>query len=225
MDSQVIAAMARWPDVPDVYGWLSLSPSGQWRLHPQGDALVQPDSPGEAITSPQILAFLGRNYAADAQGQWFFQNGPQRVYVRLDAAPYILHTTSDAATGRLKLRTHTGLDVLQIDALYLDDTGHLYILTDRGPGLLAGRDLPAFLDALIPAGDARDTDEVLAECLETGRTAMLTAGHTQGFDGAPVALRRCADASLEDRLHFRRLPVPPATPRTEPASGSGPGSH
>src|SRR5690606_10073287 len=70
MDSQVIAAMARWPDVPDVYGWLSLSSSGHWRLHPLGDAIVLPDSPGEAITSPQILAFLGRNYAADAQGQW-----------------------------------------------------------------------------------------------------------------------------------------------------------
>src|SRR3546814_10640581 len=61
MDEQVIAAMARWPDVPDVYGWLSLSERGEWRLHPQGDALRPQHcapgaccSPGEAISSTPI---------------------------------------------------------------------------------------------------------------------------------------------------------------------------
>src|SRR3546814_7173665 len=29
MDENVIAAMARWPDVPDVFGWLSLTERGQ----------------------------------------------------------------------------------------------------------------------------------------------------------------------------------------------------
>jgi hypothetical protein len=31
--------------------------------------------------------FIQRNYDHDAQGQWFFQNGPQRVYVELEATP------------------------------------------------------------------------------------------------------------------------------------------
>src|SRR3546814_3203944 len=103
--------MARWPNVPDVFGWLSLSERGQWRLHPQGDALqpAQADpsrqppkagpgpksapGAGEKIGSPAITAFIDRNYTCDAHGRWYFQNGPQRVFVRLDAAPYILRTT------------------------------------------------------------------------------------------------------------------------------------
>src|SRR3546814_16941226 len=87
MDEQVSAAMARWPDVPDVYGWLSLSERGEWRLHPQGDALLPQHcapgaccSPGEAISSTTILQFMNRNYAVDDAGQWYFQNGQQRVY-------------------------------------------------------------------------------------------------------------------------------------------------
>ncbi|MGB3277244.1 MAG: DUF2946 family protein, partial [Castellaniella sp.] len=30
MDDQVLAAMARWPNVPAVHGWLSLTARGQW---------------------------------------------------------------------------------------------------------------------------------------------------------------------------------------------------
>ncbi|MDN5842991.1 MAG: DUF2946 family protein, partial [Alcaligenaceae bacterium] len=96
MDAQVIAAMARWPDVPDVYGWLSLSVQGQWRIHPEGRAWSQSDTDlaglsttdlaGEAITNTQFIEFIDRNYAVDAAGRWYFQNGPQRVYARLDAA-------------------------------------------------------------------------------------------------------------------------------------------
>ena len=32
MDPSVIAAMAKWPNVPDCRGWLSLDRRGQWRL-------------------------------------------------------------------------------------------------------------------------------------------------------------------------------------------------
>src|SRR3546814_2832342 len=93
MDSSVKAALAKWPDVPAVYGWLSLDERGRWRLHPQGDAAH--GGPGESIDNTQIQAFIGRNYASDSQGRWYFQNGPQRVYVRLDAAPCLLRRADD----------------------------------------------------------------------------------------------------------------------------------
>jgi len=217
MDTQVLAAMARWPDVPAVYGWLSLTESGHWRLHPAGTALQQPESPGEAITSPQILAFIDRNYSADPQGQWYFQNGPQRVYVRLDAAPYILHTTTDAASGRLKLRTHTGLDIRELRALYVDETGRLYMATDRGPALMAGRDLPAVLDALGP--------DAVAACLETGRHTLTHSSLIQGFPASPVPLEPRTRAALETLLGFRRLPeAPPGAAHAGPPAG-GPAPH
>ncbi len=89
MDQAVLDALQRWPDVPAVYGWLSLDKRGRWRLHPDQGA-------AQAITNPQILAFMDRNYAADAAGCWFFQNGPQRVYVDLLGAPYILRLDDSA---------------------------------------------------------------------------------------------------------------------------------
>ena len=150
MDDTVMAALTRWPDVPDVYGWMSLSEQGQWRLHPNADAW-QTDLPctppfvqGESIESPQICRFIDRNYAGDNRGRWYFQNGPQRVYVRLDAAPYILRTDSVALT----LRTHNGLSVTQVESWWLDGKGRLYALTEHGAGLVSGRDAPAVFDAM-----------------------------------------------------------------------------
>ena len=34
--------------------------------------------------------FIARNYEADEHGRWFFQNGPQRVFVDLELAPLVL---------------------------------------------------------------------------------------------------------------------------------------
>lgn len=223
MDKQVIAAMARWPDVPAVYGWLSLTETGQWRLHPEGNAIRQPDSPGEEITSPQILAFISRNYSSDEGGQWYFQNGPQRVYVRLDAAPFVVHTTLDSYTGRLKLRTHTGLDIRQLRSFHLDDTGRLYAATDRGAVLVAGRDLPALLDVLEPAQPSiasdeagahrsapqyADTHAALSHCLESGQTVWLQSKQVQGFHDDTLAVHLSPCEELESILEFRRLPGP-----------------
>ena len=76
MDPSVLSAIRKWPDVPDVFGWLSLDLRGNWRLK------------GDVIANPGICEFIGRNYAADPHGRWFFQNGPQRVFVSLAYAPF-----------------------------------------------------------------------------------------------------------------------------------------
>ena len=83
MDEIVKQALIKWPNVPHVHGWLGLDARGQWWLR---DAGVQaqgpfPQSKGTLVEHEKLLAFIGRNYEADTQGQWFFQNGPQRVYV------------------------------------------------------------------------------------------------------------------------------------------------
>jgi hypothetical protein len=38
----------------------------------------------------KLVDFIQRNYDHDADGCWYFQNGPQRVYVELEAAPWVL---------------------------------------------------------------------------------------------------------------------------------------
>ena len=72
MDEVVLRAMAKWPNVPAVYGWLALDRRGNWLIK------------RETIANDGLNAFISRNYLHDEAGQWYFQNGPQRVYVELD---------------------------------------------------------------------------------------------------------------------------------------------
>ena len=89
MDDIVKAALAKWPKVPDCRGWLGLDARGDWYM--RDDACQRagafPHPKGSRIEHSKLQAFIGRNYAADEHGAWFFQNGPQRVYVVLEATP------------------------------------------------------------------------------------------------------------------------------------------
>lgn len=145
MDDAVLAAIARWPNVPDVYGWLALDRRGNWRLG------------GERLLQPAIAAFFGRNYACDARGCQFVQNGPQRVFVALDAAPYIARRLpagwrrlpDDApVTARAAFVSDDG-------DLWLDLNGQLALIDDRDLSAVAGEGLagwdgaPATLPPLL----------------------------------------------------------------------------
>lgn len=189
MDSSVRAALAKWPDVPAVYGWLSLDERGRWRLHPLGDATG--GGPGESIENTQILDFIGRNYDRDEAGRWFFQNGPQRVYVRLDAAPFLLRRADDG----VGLVTHTGRTVRAVTAWLLDDTGRLYAQTDAGPAMVEGRELPALLDSLRDA-----QGRPLADALESA-AAGTPVLHPALPAPAPLYLD-VAQADIPARLAF-----------------------
>ncbi len=85
-----LAAIAKWPDVPACYGWLSLDRRGDWRLQ------------GERVTHRGLIDFINRQYAGDETGCWFLQNGPQRVFVSLAATPWIFRNDGD------RLASHTG---------------------------------------------------------------------------------------------------------------------
>jgi len=209
MDELVLAAMKRWPDVPDVYGWLSLNEHGRWHLHPAGNA--SDGDRGETISNPQILRFIDQNYACDPLGRWFFQNGPQRVYVRLDAAPFIVHTEGP---GTERLFTHNGLAVSHIDTMLLDETGRLYLNTDLGPALVAGRDAPQLFEALKDA-DGRPFIEQLAGQAHTQEDAALDAWLPPIKPGSllpvHISFSSCLDAQIPERLGFVRTPSPTDT--------------
>ena len=195
MDQTVLDALQRWPNVPSVYGWLSLSARGAWRLHPLGDA--QSGGAGEGITNTQILGFMNRNYAAEPNGQWFFQNGPQRVYVRLDAAPYILHLRQEQGA----VVTHTGLSIKQVTAWFADEQGQLYAQTDLGPARMDDRDLLALSEVLTtiestPLLDALETilpETTLALHDPSGRFLSMKA---------PAPLRLLSQNDAPERLGF-----------------------
>src|SRR5919108_255593 len=91
MDSVVARAMAKWPNVPAVYGWLALDRRGNWLIR-------SPGTPArfDRIANAALREFIARNYAADDAGRWYFQNGPQRVYVNLAYTPLVVHYEGEA---------------------------------------------------------------------------------------------------------------------------------
>lgn len=141
MDEQVLRAMVRWPDVPAVYGWLRLDRRGGWHLidRSREDFDETRDGRGSPITSPPIVEFIHRNYAHDAAGRWFWQNGPQRVFVDLDLAPLILRAFGSGIGVRLV--AHTGAPVARIDSGWIGPAGELLLVTDLGPGAVHDLDL------------------------------------------------------------------------------------
>ncbi|MBT0963647.1 DUF2946 family protein [Denitromonas iodatirespirans] len=146
MDDAVRAAMAKWPAVPAVFGWLSLDARGQWRVA---------DTP---VRHAGLAAFIGRNYLADAAGRWYFQNGPQQVFVSLAYTPWVFRL---AAEGTLS--THTGAAVDTPSAAWLDEAGHLLIsCADGSVGLLHDADLAQAIESFqTQAGDAVDPAALL----------------------------------------------------------------
>lgn len=188
MDEWVVNALKRWPNVPALFGWLSVDRRGRW--------LVQ----GETISHPRIVEVINRNYAADEHGRWYFQNGPQRGYMQLESTPLVLFVADNE-----HLVTHTGLPVEQLRAAYLDEEGSLVLATEHGPGELRGTDLQWALDRLSIAGKQIDED-ALAAALEQPTQSQtnitLTAGPSQ------LSLQRLDFAQAPSRLGFVRVPAP-----------------
>lgn len=141
MDEQVIKAMQRWPEVPAVHGWLRLDRRGRWllidRAKPGFDE--SRDGQGSPITNEQILEFIARNYQADELGRWFWQNGPQRVFVDLDLAPLILRVLGSG--GEAQLCTHTGVLIETVSCAWCTEHDDLMLDTELGPAALHDLDL------------------------------------------------------------------------------------
>ncbi len=154
MDDIVRQAIAKWPNVPDCYGWLALDARGNWYMRDdQAQAagpFATPDATGSLVSQgsrllhEKLIDFIARNYESDTRGQWFFQNGPQRVYVELQATPLIWRV--DAAPG-LAVTSHTGQSA-HVQRCIVDEQGRVYLQTDLGFGLVHTQDMTHAADAV-----------------------------------------------------------------------------
>jgi hypothetical protein len=173
MDASVIASIAHWPNVPHVYGWLSLDRRGRWRLQ---------DSP---IANPHITDFIGRNYGCDGEknrsAAWFFQNGPQRVYVRLDYTPWVLRIGEDQM-----LITHTGAPVSAMHEALLDENGNLLITFEGSVGVIEDRDLPALLDCICDASGRTADEAALTQLMDGSNCGLSLAWHGVKLPLSPI---------------------------------------
>jgi hypothetical protein len=149
MDDIVKAALAKWPHVPHCYGWLALGARGDWFMRDDRTQAAGPfpQVKGSRIEHDKLREFIHRNYAADERGAWFFQNGPQRVYVQLEAAPYVWRVHD--APG-WPLQSHTGVSA-RVLSTWLCEAGRLFAHTDQGFGLVHSLDM-GLAAAAIEAG-------------------------------------------------------------------------
>ncbi|KMN36112.1 hypothetical protein VI26_08290 [Chromobacterium sp. LK1] len=157
MDAIVQAAMAKWPNVPAVFGWLRLDARGQWWIK------------DERLQHEAIVEFFGRNYSRDGLGRCYVQNGPQKVYVTLDAAPLVARRTpsgwstlpyDDDVPARAAWLTPEGMLLIEIggELAAVDDRDLAAVLDEGAPGWNGEMaSLPARLalgKAMIPLGQA-----------------------------------------------------------------------
>lgn len=147
MDKIVEAALKRWPNVPHCYGWLARDARGDWYMRDDRIRAVGPFPrvKGSRIEHDKLRAFIERNYAADERGCWFFQNGPQRVYVELEAAPQVWRLQGQGPALQV-----TGLEgrPAKVAGTVLDEAGRLFVDTDLGLGIVHTLDMLQAADAV-----------------------------------------------------------------------------
>jgi hypothetical protein len=152
MDDIVKAALKKWPNVPHCYGWLALDARGDWYMR---DDRIQASGPfpqvkGSRVMHDKLKEFIHRNYLPDERGAWFFQNGPQRVYLQLEAAPWVWGVRPHGAEGAqaFEVESHTGQTVGEVKSAWMDELGRLYLDTDLGYGVVKSMDMDAAASAV-----------------------------------------------------------------------------
>jgi hypothetical protein len=195
MDEIVKQAIAKWPKVPHCYGWLALDARGGWRM--RDERAQQLGLAGDRISQPALLGFINRNYAADERGCWYFQNGPQRVYLQLEATPYIART--DPQRG---LVLHTGEALGALERACMTEAGELIVQSGDKLAQLDDRDLAQLMAALEIDGKPA-SDEALMAWLD-GAAAALTLR----YRGEPAAVGRIRRDEVPAEFGFIRSPAP-----------------
>ena len=192
MDDSVIAAIAKWPHVPAVFGWLILTARGEWRLR------------GESIANQAICDFIGRNYTHDEQGRWFFQNGPQRVFVDLEVTPWIWRVGAEPGAA---LRSHTDRPAERLHGAWLDESGRLFLQTDIGFGLLDSADSGRTVGCFRVNGEHEVAPNDLEAWLAGGSSRVVVSGAMLGLEGNADLDRLRADDAPR-RFGYIRVPLP-----------------
>ena len=192
MDPIVIQAMAKWPSVPNVYGWLQLDRRGNWLIK------------GDRIANAGVTAFIGRNYAADERGRWFFQNSPQRVFVTLEYTPFVVNTAGDASTA---LETHIGQPIGKISGAWIDETGSLLLRWGTGLGVLNDRDLATVSGLFTDLHGKPISDAVLARVFDAEARRHATGVYVD-YAGSRVPIGRIQAGEVAQKFGFDPTPRP-----------------
>ena len=196
MDDIVKKAMAKWPDVPHCYGWLGLDARGAWRM--RDERAQHLGLAGDKVIQQALLGFINRNYMADERGCWFFQNGPQRVFLDLETTPFVART--DPQHG---LVLHTGEPVGKVERAFMTEAGEVIVDARGKVAQVDDRDVGQVV-AMMEIDGAPASDEALMAWLEgaAGELALPYAGQH-------VRVTKIKRDELPALFGFVRLPAIP----------------
>jgi hypothetical protein len=207
MDQGIAQSLVKWPNVPHCFGWLALDRRGAWRM--RDDYAQAHGLPGDVIKHAALNAFIARNYASDADGRYFFQNGPQRVYVNLDATPWVVRmmpTGNADHPWQLQTQCET---LLTPTTAFLDEAGHILIegrLTQTICNEVAAnqfREIERLSIALL-----HDHDIELFSGLATLSNAACALEGSWRWHGHDLKLEPISSTEVQSRFQFQARPHP-----------------
>jgi len=202
MDEQVLRSLIKWPNVPHCFGWLALDRRGQWRMR---DEYAQTNQlPGNVIQHVALNEFISRNYAHDSLGRYFFQNGPQRVFITLDATPWIARMIPSESGPQLS--TQCGTEIKPHGALS-DEKGNIYITGSIPQSLSDQIDSTVFTQTeSLSVALLHDHDlDLFSDQSQVEEDACSFRGSWQ-WDGKDLPIEPIHSAELAGRFHFIKAP-------------------
>jgi len=203
MDEQVLRSLIKWPNVPECFGWLALDRRGQWRM--RNEFTQQNKLPGQAIQHVALNDYISRNYAVDELGRYFFQNGPQRVFITLDATPWIARLIPSEQGLRLTTQCQTHLEP---NAALSDENGNIYIvgLMKQVINSSNGKDFSKSDHLSIALLHDHDLD--LFSELANLREEACSFGGSWNWHGKSLPLDPVHSDELSTRFHYNPSPQP-----------------
>lgn len=182
MDELVKQALAKWPNVPDCYGWLALDGRGRWRIGEQR----------ETISHAPTIEYINRNYLADEAGRWFFQNGPQRVFVDLDFTPFVWRLIpKNAGTAgnpeTAELIAHIGEIATHTSGIWLMSNGRFLIEANQRVGILHDHDSALLLERFCHADGSAMDEAASSEALAVLMANASDKAQSDPASGLPAA--------------------------------------
>lgn len=162
--------------------------------------------PGQIIKHAALNEFINRNYACDEEGKYFFQNGPQRVFITLDATPWITRITP--SNEGLQFLTQCNQAIIP-EAALSDENGNIYIVGNIDQTIYHGTTKDQFENktfqsvALLHDHDLDHFSE-LAKLHEEA----CSFGGSWNWRGISMPLDPIHSQELSARFHFTANPQP-----------------
>ena len=207
MDEGVTQSLVKWPKVPHCFGWLALDRRGAWRM--RDDYAQSHGLPGDVIKHAALNAFIARNYASDPEGRYFFQNGPQRVYVSLDATPWVVRMMPTGnAEHPWQFQTQCE-SLITPTAAFMDEAGHILIAGKLTQTICTGAAPNQFSEIeRLSIALLHDHDiELFSGLTSLGNTACALEGSWR-WHGHDLKLEPITTSELESRFRFQARPQP-----------------